>query len=259
MSQIHFSETGKGQPVVFIHGFCEIGDMWEGIATALSDEFHVYYPDLPGFGRSPLEQDHMTLEEVAVMLEEWMDENKIKKPFIIGHSLGGYVALALLELMGNQIKGIGLIHSTALADDEEKKQARNKTIAFLKKQGVEKFVTAFVPQLFTQKTSNLFEKEIILAVDQAKKSTLHGLIAFTHAMRDRKSRIAILEDFKGPKLMIAGTEDGAVKIEASRIQQHLFTQYHELNGVGHMGQVERKDEVIEILRGFLKGGSQIRL
>jgi pimeloyl-ACP methyl ester carboxylesterase len=252
MSQIHFSEFGKGQPIVFIHGFCEIGDMWEGIANALSDQFHVYYPDLPGFGMSPLEQDHVTLEEVAVMLEEWMDEQKINNPFLIGHSLGGYVALALLELMGSRIKGIGLIHSTALADDEEKKSGRNKTITFLKKQGVEKFVTAFVPQLFTPSNRDLFQKEIELAVDQAKKSTLHGLIAFTEAMRDRKSRISLLENFKGPKLMIAGTEDGAVKIEASRMQLRLFTQYHELNGVGHMGQVERKDEVIEVLRGFLK-------
>jgi pimeloyl-ACP methyl ester carboxylesterase len=252
MSQIHFSEFGKGQPIVFIHGFCEIGDMWEGIANALSDQFHVYYPDLPGFGMSPLAQDHVTLEEVAVMLEEWMDEQKINNPFLIGHSLGGYVALALLELMGSRIKGIGLVHSTAFADDEEKKSGRNKTITFLKKQGVEKFVTAFVPQLFTPSNRDLFQKEIELAVDQAKKSTLHGLIAFTEAMRDRKSRISLLENFKGPKLMIAGTEDGAVKIEASRMQQRLFTQYHELNGVGHMGQVERKDEVIEVLRGFLK-------
>jgi pimeloyl-ACP methyl ester carboxylesterase len=252
MSQIHFSEFGKGQPIVFIHGFCEIGDMWEGIANALSDQFHVYYPDLPGFGMSPLEQDHVTLEEVAVMLEEWMDEQKINNPFLIGHSLGGYVALALLELMGSRIKGIGLVHSTAFADDEEKKSGRNKTITFLKKQGVEKFVTAFVPQLFTPSNRDLFQKEIELAVDQAKKSTLHGLIAFTEAMRDRKSRISLLENFKGPKLMIAGTEDGAVKIEASRMQQNVFTQFHELDGVGHMGQVEQKDEVIEVLRGFLK-------
>ncbi|MDG1278211.1 MAG: alpha/beta hydrolase [Algoriphagus sp.] len=251
MSQIHFSEFGKGQPVVLIHGFCEIGDMWESVATALSSQFHVYYLDLPGFGMSPLAVDHVTLEEVAVMLEEWMDEQKIHNPFLIGHSLGGYVTLALLELMGSRIKGIGLVHSTAFADDEEKKSGRNKTITFLRKQGVEKFVTAFVPQLFTPSNRKFFEKEIELAVDQAKKSTLHGLIAFTKAMRDRKSRLSLLEDFKGPKLMIAGTEDGAVKIEASRMQQRLFTQYHELKGVGHMGQVERKDEVIEILRGFL--------
>jgi pimeloyl-ACP methyl ester carboxylesterase len=70
-------------------------------------------------------------------------------------------------------------------------------------------------------------------------------------MRDRKSRLQILEDYKGPKLLIAGTEDGAVKIEASRLQKDAFTAYYELEGVGHMGQLERKEAVIEILREFI--------
>jgi pimeloyl-ACP methyl ester carboxylesterase len=88
-------------------------------------------------------------------------------------------------------------------------------------------------------------------VTQSKESSLVGLIAYSEAMRDRKSRLQILEDYKGPKLLIAGTEDGAVKIEASRLQKAAFTSYYELEGVGHMGQVERKEEVIKILRGFI--------
>ena len=252
MAQLHFSEIGKGQPIVLIHGFCETSAMWNHIASSLSTNFHVFCPDLPGFGKSQLANDQLNLEEVAVMLEEWMDAQKIVTPFIIGHSLGGYIALALLELMGNQIKGIGLIHSTAFADDEEKKHGRNKTITFLQKHGVEKFVTAFVPQLFTASTRDFFSAEIALAVTQAKESSLNGLIAFSEAMRDRKPRLETLNLFSGPKLMIAGTEDGSVKIESSRLQQSTFSTYHELNGIGHMGQVERKEEVIEILREFLK-------
>ncbi len=247
MSVIHFSEKGKGNPVVFIHGFCEIGAMWDDIASALSSDFHVFYPDLPGFGKTPISSNHATLEETAVQLEEWMEEQKIENPVVIGHSLGGYVALAILELMGNQIKGIGLIHSTTFNDDEEKKHSRNITIAFIKKQGVDKFVTSFVPQLFTPSTRAQFEKEIGLAVTQSKESSLVGLIAFSEAMRDRKSRLKVLEEYTGPKLLIAGTEDGVVKIEASRLQKEAFTAYYELEGVGHMGQVERKEEVIKIL------------
>jgi pimeloyl-ACP methyl ester carboxylesterase len=251
MSAIHFSEKGKGNPVVFIHGFCEIGAMWNDIASELASDFHVFYPDLPGFGKTTIVSNHVTLEEAAVQLEEWMEEQKIENPVVIGHSLGGYVALAILELMGNRIKGIGLIHSTAFDDDEEKKHSRDKTIAFIKKQGVDKFVTSFVPQLFTASTRAQFEKEIDLAVTQSKESSLVGLIAYSEAMRDRKSRLQILEDYTGPKLLIAGTEDGVVKIEASRLQRDAFTSYYELEGVGHMGQVERREEVIKILRGFI--------
>lgn len=250
MSKIHFFEKGKGQPLVLIHGFCETGRMWEDFAGKLSEDFRVICPDLPGIGGSPISGDQISLEEVAVILEDWLEENGIANPIVVGHSLGGYVALALLELIGNRMKAIGLFHSTAFADDLEKKEMRNRTIVFLKKNGVEKFVTSFVPPLFPENRREELQAEIEAAIEDGKRSSLDGLVAFTGAMRDRKDRLEILLHFSGPKLLIAGTEDGAVKIAASRAQKHAFTQYHELEGVGHMGMIEKKKETLEIIRKF---------
>ncbi len=249
---IHFFEQGQGQPVVLIHGFCEISEMWQNFAEVLSSDFRVICPDLPGFGKSPIASDQITLEEVAVQLEEWMAENQISNPIVIGHSLGGYVALALLELMGNNLKAVGLFHSTAFPDDQDKKEMRDRTVIFLMKNGVDKFVTTFVPQLFPEPRRDELQPQIDLAIEQAKESTLEGLIAFTRAMRDRKDRLEILEQFSGPKLLIAGTLDGAVKIEASRAQKEAFSDYTELEETGHMGMVERRDETLEIVRDFCK-------
>src|SRR5690606_16552701 len=145
MSPIRFFEKGKGQPIVLIHGFCEIGEMWRDFANTLSTDFRVICPDLPGCGGSPITSNSISLEEVAVLLEEWMNENNIQNPIVIGHSLGGYVMLALLELMGDKLKAVGLFHSTAFADDEEKKGMRDRTVIFLKKHGVDMFVISFVP------------------------------------------------------------------------------------------------------------------
>lgn len=248
---IHFFEKGSGQPLVLIHGFCESGRMWNYFAEELSGYFRVICPDLPGFGDSPIFGDQISLEEVAVQLEEWMEENHIHDPIVIGHSLGGYVTLALLELMGNRLlKAIGLFHSTAFPDDDEKKEMRNRTITFLKKNGVEKFVTSFVPPLFPEHRREELASEIQAAIEDAKRSSLEGLIAYAGAMRDRKDRVEILRNFKGPKLLIAGTEDGAVKIEASRAQQEVFSNYIELLGVGHMGMVEEREKTVEVVREF---------
>jgi len=247
---IHFFEKGQGQPIVLIHGFCEISEMWRSFAEELSSDFRVICPDLPGFGKSPIDSDQITLEEVAVLLEEWMTENQISNPIVIGHSLGGYVALALLELMGSKMKAIGLFHSTAFPDDQEKKEMRDRTVIFLMKNGVDKFVTTFVPQLFPEPRRDELQTQIDFAIKQAKDSTLEGLIAFTRAMRDRKDRLEILENFSGQKLLIAGTLDGAVKIEASRAQKEAFTDYFELQETGHMGMVERKNETLGIVRNF---------
>ena len=250
MSTIRFFEKGKGQPIVLIHGFCEIGEMWSDFAEALSTDFRILCPDLPGSGGSTIKSDSIQLEEVAVQLEEWMEENIIENPIIIGHSLGGYVTLALLELMGNRIKAVGLFHSTAFADDEEKIGMRDRTVIFLKKYGVDTFVTSFVPPLFPEERREELAEEITQAIAQAKNCSLDGLIAFTKAMRDRKDRFEVLENFSGLKLMIAGTEDGAVKIEASRKHKNAVTDYFELENTGHVGMIERKEETLKIVREF---------
>lgn len=250
MSSIHFFEKGQGQPVILIHGFCEISEMWREFAEALSSNFRVICPDLPGCGKSPLTLTHASLEEVAVVLEDWIEEENIQDPIVIGHSLGGYVTLALLELMGSKLKAIGLFHSTAFADDEEKKGMRDRTVIFLKKHRVDTFVTSFVPPLIPEHKRDDFQAEIAVAIAQAKQSTLEGLIAYTKAMRDRKDRFEVLRNFTGSKLMIAGTLDGAVKIDASRKHKLAVSEYHELDGVGHLGMIEQKSKCIEILRGF---------
>jgi pimeloyl-ACP methyl ester carboxylesterase len=250
MTRIHFFEKGKGHPLILIHGFCEIGEMWQDFADALSSDFHVICPDLPGMGNSKLNKETLSLEEIAVLLEEWMDENNIQNPIIIGHSLGGYITLALAELMGQKIKSIGLFHSTAFSDNEEKKGMRDRTVIFLKKYGVDNFVTSFVPPLFPESRRGELKSNIDQAIDQAKNCSLEGLIAMTNAMRDRKERYEVLRNYSGPKLFIAGELDTAVPVEASRAHKEAVTHYVELAKTGHVGMIERKLETIEILREF---------
>lgn len=252
MSAIHFFEKGEGQPVVLIHGFCEISEMWRDFAQTLSRDFRVICPDLPGCGDSALTISNNSLEEVAVQLENWMDEENIQNPIVIGHSLGGYITLALLELMGSKLKAVGLFHSAAIADDQEKKGMRDRTVIFLQKHGVDSFVTSFVPELIPEQKRNEFQDEIAKVIKQGKHSTFDGLIYYTKAMRDRKDRFEVLMNYSYPKLMIAGTEDGAVKIETSRAHREAVSDYYELEGAGHLGMIEEKDKCIEIVRSFCK-------
>lgn len=250
MSGIEFFEKGQGQPIVLIHGFCEIAEMWNDFSNSLSKDFRIICPNLPGMGNSKLAQANLSMEEIAVQLENWMEEEGILDPIVIGHSLGGYVTLALTELMGQKLKGIGLFHSTAFADSQEKKEMRDRTVIFLQKYGVDTFVTSFVPPLFPENRREELSPDIEQAINQGKQCTLNGLIAMTKAMRDRKDRMEVLENFQGPKLMIAGELDTAVPLEASRKHQEAVTNYVELPNTGHVGMIERKEETIEIIRNF---------
>jgi pimeloyl-ACP methyl ester carboxylesterase len=249
---LHFFEKGQGPALLFLHGFCESGEMWRYFADSLSNQYRVLCLDLPGFGNSTMTHPISSLEEVALQLEEWMDALQIQNPIVMGHSLGGYVALALLERMGSRIQAIGLLHSTAYADDLEKKEMRNRTLTFLKKHGASKFVTSFVPQLFSEHRRMELDDELARAIEDGKRSSLEGLIAYTIAMRDRVDRLAVLQQFAGPKLLLAGTVDGSVKIESSRAQQSAFTHYIELEGVGHLGMVEEKEKTLEVVQNFVR-------
>ena len=248
---LHFFEKGHGHPLLFFHGFCESGEMWRHLADSLSSQYRVICPDFPGFGNSPLNQPIQGIEEVAEQLEDWIEALQIKNPIVLGHSLGGYVALALLERMGERIKAIGLLHSTAFADDQEKKEMRNRVLVFLKKHGAAKFVSSFVPQLFPEHRRIELAEAMAVAIEDGKRSSLEGLLAYTAAMRDRKERLAVLEQCVGPKLLLAGTLDGAVKIESSRAQQKAYTHYVELEGVGHLGMVEEKEKTLSVVQDFI--------
>lgn len=248
---LHFFEKGQGPSLLFLHGFCESGEMWRYFADTLSLQYRVICPDLPGFGNSPLPHAIQNLEEVAELLENWMQELQIQHPIVLGHSLGGYVALALLERMGNRIQGIGLLHSTAFSDDLEKKEMRNRTLTFLKKHGAEKFVTSFVPQLFPEHRRIELAEAMGHAIEDGKRSSLEGLLAYTVAMRDRVDRIEVLRQYTGPKLLLAGTLDTSVKIDSSRAQQEVFTHYIELEGVGHLGMVEEKEKTLVVIQDFI--------
>ena len=247
----HFFEKGQGHPLLFLHGFCESGEMWHYFADSLSTQYRVICPDLPGFGNSPLTHPIHSLEEVAEQLEGWMQAVQIQNPIVLGHSLGGYLALALLERMGDRIKAVGLLHSTAFGDDLEKKEMRNRTLTFLKKHGAVKFVTSFVPQLFPEHRRIELADAMAQAIEDGKRSSLEGLLAYTVAMRDRKDRMEVLHQFAGPKLLLAGTLDGSVKIESSRAQQGAYTHYIELDGVGHLGMVEEKEKSLAVVQNFV--------
>src|SRR5947207_821697 len=97
MSAIFYRKLGKGYPIVLIHGFCETHEIWSDLAKDLSKKFEVFVIDLPGFGDSPALTNPFSITEVAEAVFAWIVQQKISKPVVIGHSLGGYVVLAMAK------------------------------------------------------------------------------------------------------------------------------------------------------------------
>jgi len=247
-----YNDRGNGYPIVLIHGFCEDKSIWKYIEEGLAKNFRIISPDLPGFGESRLEETEVSMEFFAEKIKALLDKLKITKCVMVGHSLGGYVGLAFAEKYENNLDGLGLFHSTAFEDSEDKKENRLKAIEFIQKHGVIQFSKSFVPPLFSLKNRDLYKKEIIELIQVASTTSEIGVIETTKAMRVRKERIHVLKSTKVPVLFIVGKLDGAVPIEKSLEQCYLpkHSIVHFLEEVGHMGMIENKALTEKIILNF---------
>jgi pimeloyl-ACP methyl ester carboxylesterase len=250
---IQFTESGKGYPVVLIHGFCESSEIWKDFSDSLSKNHRVICPDLPGFGNSaplPLEP---SIDMVANSVYDILQKKNISECIIIGHSLGGYVTLEIAKKFPNIVSGIGLFHSTAFADTEEKKENRNKSIEFIQKHGVDKFIDSFVPMLFHPDSRERLSKEIQQLVEIGKLIPEKTITDYMVAMRDRDDNIEFLKEFDKPLLFIFGEEDTSIPVARSKEQikwmQHPYLK--RLPETGHMGMFERKEETLKAVSTFV--------
>lgn len=248
-SGVFYTDQGKGFPILLIHGFCETHEIWSAFSKELSKDFRVLTIDLPGFGNSKLLNSSFSIADVASNVLEWLGELQIKSCVAIGHSLGGYVTLAIAEQEPEVLKAFGLFHSTAYADTEERKLSRNKVIEFVSKHGVQPFIESFIPPLFFDQSN----KHILPLVRLAFQTPPETLIAYVQAMRDRPDRTNVLQFFKNPTLFIAGEKDTGISPESIRKQVGLTAigTLHILPEAAHMGMFEEEVITLSQVREFL--------
>jgi len=241
-------EAGSGHTLIFIHGFCDTHEAWWNFVPAFTSSYRVITPDLPGFGNSPGLAHPFTIDDVAARVIEWMDQEKLEKPVVIGHSLGGYVALAMLNRDPARIRALGLFHSTAYADPPERKEVRNKVIAFVNANGVQPYIDTFVPGLFLNKD----DAHITEVHERASRTRKEILTGFAQAMRDRPDHSDLLRNNEIPKLLIGGVGDSIIAIDGLREQAKTAKNalFFEVAKAGHMGFFEAKSECQSIVTRF---------
>jgi pimeloyl-ACP methyl ester carboxylesterase len=250
---LSFTDNGNGNTLVFLHGHCESKEVWEVFDAQLSKSNRVICIDLPGLGAS-LPIEHLSMDSMADAVLEVLQKCEVGKITIIGHSMGGYVALAFAEKHPQMMAGLCLFHSTAYADSDEKKLQRDKTIKYLHENGVEAFIRPFVPPLFYSPNRERCKASIEKLIEIGLKTPLKVIADCAAAMRDRPDRTHVLSESKYPVLFIVGKNDTAVKAEDSMTQSLMPNQSYVqiLGDTGHQGLFERESETIKMLEGFLK-------
>jgi len=247
---LHYSDQGSGEPLVFLHGFLEEKSMWKDVAATFEKTHRVICIDLLGHGKTENLGYIHTMEDQAKMLKFLLDKLSISKCTLIGHSMGGYIALAFADLYRDAVTGLCLMNSTARADNAEKKINRDRGIAAVK-QNHKTFIRIAIPGLFSEENQSIFLDEIEQITKEALSMSQQGIIASLDGMKIRADRTHLLEQHDFPVLMIIGKKDPALDFNSlveqakhGHVQATVFED-------GHMSHIENKQELIEALSKWL--------
>lgn len=256
--KINYRKEGAGFPVVLIHGFAEDGDVWHYQTHFLKEYCTLIIPHLPGSGGSEMldvtDGNDVTIADYAACLYGLLMHENINVCAVFGHSMGGYITLALVEKYSHLIKGFGFVHSTAFADSEEKKSVRAKAIDTIGQYGVYSFIKSTTPNLFSSLFKQNHPEEINALIEKGKSFTTSALQQYYKAMLLREDKTSLLKSSEVPVLFVMGKEDKAAPVEDVLQQAHLpsVSYIHILEHAAHMGMWERRDEVNKCLLEFIQ-------
>ena len=247
---------GKGPACLFIHGFAEDGQVWDTQVRELSNDFLCLVIDMPGCGGSMdaiAAHPGMTMDDAVRLVLEVIDREQIEEITLIGHSMGGYITLAFAEKYPERLNGLGLIHSTAFADSEEKRETRRRSVIFMRKHGTRLFLEQLYPNLYGESFREQQPEEIQRQILGSTAFSPETLIGYYEMMMARPDRTDVLRQFEKPVLFIMGAEDKTVHLSESLAQCHLPAQshVHVLDGAVHMGMKEEPEKTTSIIREFL--------
>ena len=247
---VFYTDTGKGNSVVLLHGFLENNTMWNTVVEKISKRNRVICVDLLGHGKTGSIGYIHSMEEMAEAVKTVLQELKIRRAIFIGHSMGGYVALAFAEKYLKNVKGLCLLNSTSQADSEERKKLRLRANE-MAKENYETLVKMSIGNLFAEQPREQFSEVIDKIRIEALKTPVRGYIAASEGMRLRENKEEVLQIID-KRLMIAGKQDSILSYESVvKESNRTNTPLVELPN-GHMSHIEAKEELLEALTNFVK-------
>lgn len=256
--KLHYSETGRGLPVVLLHGFPLNGGLWRAQQKSLSDRYRVLTPDLRGHGASPAPPGVYEMATLARDMLALLDSLQIEKAAILGHSMGGYAALAAWNLAPERFLALGLITSHAWADTDEGRQGRLMLAQKVAAEGSQAAASAMMPRLFAPGRA-----EGDPVVEQVRQMILEtsraAIIGSLNGMAVRPDMAALLKTISVPVLILAGEIDQIIPRSRSEEMAALLPNrtMAVIENAGHLPMLEQPAATTAAIRSFLEpiGGS----
>ncbi|MBO3096951.1 alpha/beta fold hydrolase [Gelidibacter pelagius] len=250
-SPIFYTDVGQGKVVVLLHGFLETSSMWNDLVIEIKDNYRIVTIDLLGHGKTGCLGYIHTMEMMADAVVFVLVHLKIEKSFFIGHSMGGYVALAIAEIFPEKVDGLCLVNSTPYADSPERQINRDRAVKVVK-QSPKNFIRMSISNLFSSDNRAQFVEETESIMLEAMNLSVQGIIAALEGMKIRKDRSIVLKEIQAYKIIVLGLKDPVLEFDSLSTQlTGLEVKIIKLSG-GHMSYIENKYEFTYIIKRFIE-------
>jgi 3-oxoadipate enol-lactonase len=245
---LFYKEHGTGIPLTLLHGYPLNHTIWANLIPQVSTVSRMILPDLRGHGQSPKPQGPYSMQEMAEDVVRLWDRLGIEKSILGGHSMGGYVSLAVARHFPDRLAGLALIASRTNTDAPEKRKNRLASIETVREQGAASVVSSMPEKLsYNSKVQDECREIIARASDV-------GVMGVLAAMANRSDSLDLFSNLDIPALIIAGAEDQIVPIADTRKVAKKMKKpwFVEIAGAGHMPMFDKPEEVIKALIAFIQ-------
>ena len=249
MQHIYIGDEGKGFPLILIHGFLGSSKMWEPQINFFKNHFRVITPDLPGFGKSNKAKSHNSIQSIANLLMDCLEEKKIDKFYLLGHSMGGMIVQEMTKKYGNKIVKLICYSTGPRGEMPGRFESVDQSRENLKKKGLEITVKNIAKTWFVRKeNAKYFDICIEAGKQTSTKAADDALIAFKNW-----NGVDTLKNIKNETLIVWGDQDKSYNLEQIKTLEKSIKKSKLVifKNCAHNVHLEQPDQFNNAIKNFL--------
>jgi 3-oxoadipate enol-lactonase len=253
--EISYLEEGAPDalPLLFIHGFPFNKLMWKHQLQALKNEYRCIAYDVRGHGQSQAGEKDFSMDLFADDLLAFLDALEIKKAVVCGLSMGGYIALNAIQKQPERFAALILMDTQCGADTPEGREKRMKTIAFIKKNGLEVYADESLKNLFAPASFQNLQYAVQFIHQTILNTPAEVICRTLQALADRKESCSYLPKINIPVCVVVGNEDKLTPPSVAQKMADTITRstLKVIDGAGHLTSLEQPAACIKVILDFL--------
>ena len=249
MSDIYVDDLGEGFPFVLVHGYLGSSEMWTFQKEFFSKECRVITPALPGFGESHNVKSLDSINKMAEEIINVLDQKKIDKFNLIGHSMGGMIVQEITKLIGDRINKLICFATGSIGDIPGRFETMDETREKLKEEGTQLSFSRVPLKWFVKGDK---DKNYFLCKNAVKNVSLETADNALLAMKNWRGK-ENLKNIKNETLIIWGDKDTSYNFDqVNTLKKNIKNSRLEIfKDCAHNVHLEQPDQFNNLVKEFI--------